>query len=79
MKGACRDRSWHDNEKEESTQTREEEEEEEEEPPQQHTTLLDLAKAPAESLTHALHSHLETWEPLPLSHSLVTPTTSTSA
>jgi hypothetical protein len=40
--------------------------------------LLDLAKAPEGSDAHALHSHFKTWEPLPLSLLLVTPTTSTS-
>jgi hypothetical protein len=41
-------------------------------------TLLDLARAPAESHTPTFSSHLKTWELLPLSYPLVTPTTSTS-
>jgi hypothetical protein len=56
-----------------------------EKPPQQHKARqeqinpLDLARAPGESDTPPiLFSQLETWELLPLSHPLVTPTTSTS-
>jgi hypothetical protein len=49
----------------------------------QHKTRADKSPGPCEvtsrvAHTHFLHSHLETWEPLPLSHPLVTPTTSTS-
>jgi hypothetical protein len=54
IKGACRDRSKGTMGDENKTNTRTK-------------TLLDLARAPVESLTYTLHSHLETWEPLPLS------------
>jgi hypothetical protein len=41
------------------------------------TIILDLARDLEGSHAYALHLRLETWESLPLSLSLVTPTTST--
>jgi hypothetical protein len=66
INGACRDCSRGHDQEENITRSHD------------HTTLLDLTRAPEEPHTRALHSRLETWEPLPLSHSLVTPNTSTS-
>jgi hypothetical protein len=66
IKGACRDHSRGHDQEESITRSYD------------HTTLLDLARTPAEPHSHALHPHPETWEPLPLSLSLVTPTTGTS-
>jgi hypothetical protein len=49
----------------------------------QSETRTDNSPGPCEGTsrvmhTHTLHSHLETWEFLPLSHPLVTPTINTS-
>jgi hypothetical protein len=48
----------------------------------QHNTQTDNSPRPCKgtsrvAYTHFLHSHLDTWELLPLSHPLITPTTST--
>jgi hypothetical protein len=72
IKGACRDHSIGRRKRRRTTTTT-----------TQSETRVDNSPGPCEGTsrvthTHTLLSHLETWELLPLSHPLVTPTTSTS-